>query len=253
MRRLLAIALATTIVPLRPACATDLPRGFVYLRHIAPDIVQDMRYAGADNFTTRQVPGYDAAECILHLPVAEALKRIQAELGRQSLGLKVYDCYRPARASMAFVRWMAERGASTARHHPRVARTSLRERGYISASSAHSRGLAVDATLVRIPPQAQAPFDPSATYGACTARPDQRSPDNSLDMGTGFDCFDAQAHSDARHLSTEQRWARALLRAVMTKHGFQAYGREWWHFTFSRGNVRAPALDFVISPSNSTP
>jgi zinc D-Ala-D-Ala dipeptidase len=249
VRLLLSGLLAADFLLVGAARAAELPRGFAYLRHVAPDILQDMRYAGPDNFTSRPVPGYDAAECILQRPAAEALKKVHDELGRQALGLKVYDCYRPQRATAAFLRWMTEKGQATGRHHPRVGRARLRALGYISADSTHSRGLAVDATLVRLPPPAQAPFDSSAPYGACTAKPDERSPDNSVDMGTGFDCFDALAATDAKHLSPEQRWARTLLRAVMTKHGFQAYGREWWHFSFNSGHMPRSAFDFVIRPA----
>ena len=94
--------------------ASQLPPGFVYLREVAPDVLQDMRYAGPDNFTGRKVPGYDAPQCILRREVAEALKRVQDELREQSLGLKVYDCYRPARATRAFLRWIGDDAASAA-------------------------------------------------------------------------------------------------------------------------------------------
>lgn len=136
------------------AGAGQLPTGFAYLRDVAPDILQEMRYAGPDNFIGKPVPGYEAAECILQAAVAEALKRVQADLRPQDLGLKVYDCYRPARATTAFLQWMVRAsGPLYARHHPRVDRRRLRSLGYISASSTHSRGLSVDLTLVRVPPR----------------------------------------------------------------------------------------------------
>jgi D-alanyl-D-alanine dipeptidase len=207
-----------------------------------------MRYAGPDNFTGRPVPGYEAAECVLQRIVTEMLKRVQADLRRQGLGLKVYDCYRPVRATAAFLQWMARAsGPLYARHHPRVDRRRLRSLGYVSSSSTHSRGLAVDLTLVRVPAPAQPSFDGAASYSPCTANVAERSPDNALDMGTGFDCFDIMAHSDAT-LSSEQRQARTLLRSVMQKHGFSAYHREWWHFTLAK-SVAGPALDFAIRPS----
>jgi D-alanyl-D-alanine dipeptidase len=224
------------------------------LRHIAPEILQDMRYAGLDNFTGQRVPGYQAAECILRRRAGEALKKVQAELHARSLGLKVYDCYRPARATTAFLKWMSEKNSSgtSARHYPRVDRTRLRTLGYISANSAHSRGLAVDLTLVRLPAPPQPSYDPSVIYGACTGKLNERSPDNSLDMGTGFDCFDVMAHAEAT-VTYEQRQARALLRAVMRKHGFLGYAREWWHFTFAGDSGHAHALDFPITPPSATP
>jgi len=232
------------------ASAAQLPSEFVNLRDVAPDILQDIRYAGPDNFTGQKVPGYDANECVLKRPVAEALAKIQAELRSQSLGLKVYDCYRPARATQAFLRWIGARaGPRTTRYFPRVDRAKLHSLGYISSSSVHSQGLAVDLTLVRVPPPLQPLFDPRISYGDCTGRATDRSPDNSIDMGTSFDCFDVMSHAGFPALSPEQRDARALLRGVMKKHGFQGYGREWWHFTLAAGKRRGPTLDFVIAPA----
>jgi zinc D-Ala-D-Ala dipeptidase len=231
------------------ARGAQLPPEFVNLRDVAPDISQDIRYAGLDNFTGQKVPGYDANECVLKRPVAEALKKVHAELRQQSLGLKVYDCYRPARATQAFLQWIGARsGPETTRYFPRVDRAKLHALGYISSNSAHSQGLAVDLTLVRLPPRLQPLFDPKIRYGHCTGRAIDRSPDNSIDMGTGFDCFDVMSHASFAALSAEQRDARALLRRVMKKHGFEGYWREWWHFTFAAGTKRAPRLDFVIAP-----
>ena len=63
-----------------------LPPGFVYLRDVDSSIAQDMRYATADNFTGRPLPGYGAAECVLRREAAEALKRVQADLARRKPG-----------------------------------------------------------------------------------------------------------------------------------------------------------------------
>src|SRR5262249_31313190 len=81
----------------------SIPKEFTYLRDVDPSILQDVRYAGPNNFTGKQVPGYGAAECVLLRPVADALKRLQADLASQNLSLKVYDCYRPKRAVRSFV------------------------------------------------------------------------------------------------------------------------------------------------------
>src|SRR5262245_55195407 len=75
-----------------------LPEPLAYLRDIDPSILQDIRYAGPDNFTGQMVPGYGASECVLLREVAEALSRVQQALVAHKLSLKVYDCYRPRRA-----------------------------------------------------------------------------------------------------------------------------------------------------------
>lgn len=81
------------------------PQSFVRLRDIAPGIVEDVRYAGPDNFTGAPVPGYGAAECWLLAPVAQALARVAQEAQGRGLALVVWDAYRPQRASDYFLRW----------------------------------------------------------------------------------------------------------------------------------------------------
>src|SRR6185436_8210575 len=179
LRLVLAVGAALAAIP---ASAAELPKDFVYLSDIDSSIEQDMRYAGLDNFTGRKVPGYDAPECILQRRVAEALAGVQAALREQSLGLKVYDCYRPARATRAFLRWIGDDSAPAGgrRYFPRTDKSTLHTQGYISPNSAHSRGIAVDLTLVRLPAAVQDAFDRSARYGPCNGRASDRAPDNSL-------------------------------------------------------------------------
>src|ERR1044071_9979315 len=85
--------------------ASEMPKDFVYLRDVEPSIEQDMRYATANNFTGGRVQGYDAPECVLVRQAADALKAVQADVRAKGFMLKVYDCYRPARAVAAFVEW----------------------------------------------------------------------------------------------------------------------------------------------------
>ncbi len=229
-----------------PAGAAErLPADFVYLRDVDPSIAQDMRYAGLDNFTGRRLPGYDAAECVLKRAVAQALKRVEADLARQNLALKVYDCYRPNRAVAAMARWTqsgADDGAGK-RFFPALQKRTLFAYGYIAAHSAHSTGNAVDLTLVKRPAAPAAPFDRQAAYGPCTAPAAARAPDNSLDMGTGFDCFDSKSRTASAALTPAQKRWRATLTAAMRKRGFHNYFREWWHFSFGR---RGRSYDFPI-------
>jgi D-alanyl-D-alanine dipeptidase len=223
-----------------PALAGRLPPGFVYLRDIAPSIAQDMRYAGDDNFTGRPLPGYDAPECVLRRDMAEALARVQADLARQSLGLKVYDCYRPARAVRAFARWSQtpDPAPPTKRFFPTLEKRTLFAYGYIAAQSAHSTGNAVDLTLIKLPVTPEPRYDARASYGPCTGAADKRAPDNSLDMGTGFDCFDDKSHTASAAIGVDAKRRRALLVAAMRARGFHNYFREWWHFSYgTRGSV----------------
>ena len=238
-----------------PAAAAErLPAGFVYLRDVEPSIAQDMRYAGFDNFTGHPLPGYGAPECVLRRAVAQALAQVQADLARDNLSLKVYDCYRPTRAVRAFMRWAQEsekepekagaRAAPTKRFFPALEKRRLFASGYIATHSAHSTGSAVDLTLIQRGAAPAPPFDRSAAYGSCTGPAAQRAPDNSLDMGTGFDCFDARsATASGANTPAQQRW-RALLVAAMRARGLHNYFREWWHFSF--GPRGGQAYDFPI-------
>jgi zinc D-Ala-D-Ala dipeptidase len=234
-----------------PAAARDrartMPKGFVYLRDLAPNIAQDIRYATSDNFTGHPLPGYEAPECVLRRAVAAALARVQADLAEQHLGLKVYDCYRPARASRAFLRWANDpRSGGVKRFYPHVPKSELFARGYIAAHSRHSAGIAVDLTLIALPARRVAAFARSAHYGPCTAPAAERAPDNSLDMGTGFDCLDVKSTTRSGKITRAQRHWRDVLKAAMTRQGFRNYFREWWHFEFAGGPRRA--YDFPILP-----
>ena len=180
--------------------------------------------------------------------MADALARVQAELARQQLSLKVYDCYRPRRAVAAMARWANDGAAAdaTKRFYPALEKRTLFAYGYIAAQSAHSTGTAIDLTLVQLPVVPAPPFDPHARYGACTGPAAQRAPDNSLDMGTGFDCFDGRSHSASAAISAEQKRARLTLLTAMRRHGFKNYFREWWHFTYSVPDARS--YDVPIAP-----
>ena len=69
----------------------------------------------------------------------------------------------------------------------------------------------------------------------------------SVDMGTGYDCFDLNSRTRSTTISPEaQRW-RARLVAAMSRHGFRNYHREWWHFSFSLPLPLAH-YDFPIRP-----
>lgn len=227
--------------------AQALPGGFVFLRDVDPTILQDIRYAGPNNFVGRPLAGYNAPECVVKREVAAALKRVQAELVAKNLSLKMLDCYRPVRASRDMVAW-AQDGRETPaqkRYNPRLRKQDLFRLGYIAERSGHSTGAAVDLTLVELPAAAPAPFDPNANYADCTATEAARAPEGSVDMGTGYDCSDAKAHTAAASLTANQRQWRQTLVSAMARQGFANYAKEWWHFSYP--GVAAGAFDFPIA------
>jgi zinc D-Ala-D-Ala dipeptidase len=229
----------------RPALGDQLPRPYVYLRDIDATIQQDMRYAAPHNFLGRVVPGYGAGECILTRPTAEALRRVQRTLAPLKLSLKAYDCYRPVRAVRAFEMW-AEDMADTkmaVEFYPGLDKRDLFKLGYISRNSTHSRGNTVDLTLV--PLGSGVPVETGdAPLQSCTAPRAGRRADNSLDFGTGYDCFSALSHTANPEITGEARRNRDLLVARMKAAGFRNYAKEWWHFDLPGAGTEA--RDFVV-------
>jgi D-alanyl-D-alanine dipeptidase len=168
----------------------------VNVQSVDPTITVELRYATANNFTGSPLPGYQANRAYLRREAASALGKVQRDLRSRGLGLKVFDAYRPVRATLAMVDWTE-----------RVHRTDLLKDGYIASRSRHNLGLAIDLTLIDL------------TTG------------NELEMGTPFDTFSAAAHTaNASGLAAVNR---QKLKTAMEAEGFQNYDQEWWHYTFS--------------------
>src|SRR5260221_2045523 len=230
--RTILIALAV-ITYSASARAQSLPGGFVYLRDIDPTIIQDIRYAGSNNFAGRPLRGYEAGECVVKRAVGLALKSIQQELAPQKLSLKMLDCYRPARAVADMVAWARDGRETPAqkRYNPAFSKKDLFRLGYIATHSGHSTGAALDLTLVDLQADNSGAFDPGKAYADCTAPASVRAPEASVDMGTGYDCCDVKAHTAARSITPAQRRWRNLLVAAMAQQGFVNYSKEWWQFS----------------------
>ena len=246
--RTLLIVVSVGAVNAASDAPPKVPPGFVDLAAVAPDIVVDMRYAGADNFLGRPARGYSGARCLLTKEAAGALAAVQRELTGFGVGLKVYDCYRPQRAVDDFVAWSRAPGPATdPRHHPGVPKAELISRGYIAARSAHSRGSTVDLTLISATPLRTAGAPASAQD--CRRVDGPQAPDASLNMGTTFDCFDERAHAASPDVPPEARRNRLLLKMAMEKHGFVPYAQEWWHFTLANEPFPKAAFDFEVRPT----
>lgn len=229
--------------------AAQLPKGFVYLKDVDPSILQDIRYAGYHNFVGRPIKGYHAAECILTKQAADALQKVQAALLKSNLSLKVYDCYRPQRAVNDFLAWSKQPNNTKMKDefYPRVAKNHLFSYGYIAAKSGHSRGSTMDLTIVPLPTPQQADYHRGQKLVECYAPYHDRYRDNSIDMGTGFDCLDAKAHGLSPRVPLIAYQNRKLLRHIMQKYGFQPYEKEWWHFTLKNEPYPKTYFNFPIN------
>jgi D-alanyl-D-alanine dipeptidase len=207
-RAFVAAAALAFALPAAPARADPVERAG--LERLDASIALDLRYATPDNFTGRRLPGYCEARAYLLPGAARALARVDRRLARSGLALKVYDAYRPARATRAMVRWARRTGND-----------HLLD-GWIARRSNHNRGAAVDVTLV--------------------TRPGGRE----LSMGATYDSFSPRSRTRAargRALRNRLRLGRAMESA-----GFRNYAGEWWHFDWPPG-LGAPRLDVPIGCS----
>ena len=157
---------------------------------IAPpafDVELALAYATPDNVTGR--PIYRHPRAYLHADAAAALARAVALARPLGCRLRIFDAYRPTEAQ--WVLWRA---------FPDPEFVADPRRG-----SPHSRGVAVDLTLIDAAGQP-------------------------LEMGTGFDDFRPIAHHASLDVSPAAQRNRALLLGIMTAAGWDFYRNEWWHY-----------------------
>jgi D-alanyl-D-alanine dipeptidase len=204
--------------------ALPLPEGVVYLDEAVPGVYWDAKYASSDNFTGAPVDGYGANRVACSKKLASALQKAR-DLA-QSMGYKllVWDAARPQRAVDRFVEWAQEPEdqRTQAEHYPNLKKTQLFKEGYIARRSGHTRGAAVDLTLL-------------AEDGL------------PLDMGGGFDLMDDISHHGAKGLTKAQAKNRKTLKKLMEACGFSAYACEWWHYSLTSEPFPGEYFDFVIS------
>ena len=185
------------------------PSGFVLLADFVPHIVQEIRYYSTYNFIGERIDGYEEPCALLTREAARALKAVSAEMFVQGYRLKVFDAYRPACAVKQFVLWGIEDQDIRMKpyFYPELQKQELFARGYIAKQSSHSRGSAVDLTLLDM------------------------QTGKELDMGSPFDLFSPLSHPDCRDITDEQFENRMLLQRTMVRNGFLPIDCEWWHFS----------------------
>ena len=185
--------------------------GLVKIDPIETGIVVDIPYASTGNFTNTKV--YPANVAYLRKEVVEALLRVHQRLVPLSLGLKIWDAYRPFSVQEFFWEVLPD---STYVLEPK------REREKLIEGSRHNRGAAVDVTIVKL----------GETIG--------------VEMPTGFDDFSPSAFRENYHLATRDAQRNAkLLEEVMNNEGFEGFPNEWWHFDY-RGWEQYELLDIPI-------
>lgn len=205
--------------------AQKLPKSFVYLKDIAPSIRIELRYFSNNNFIGKPIDGYNSNSLVITEQTAKYLKKIQQELLRKELSLKIFDGYRPQQAVDHFVRWakVLNDTIMKAQYYPKVKKKNLFKKGYIAEKSGHSRGSTIDLTIINI------------------------KADEALDMGSEYDFFGIQSHPLYKNISKKQKKNRMLLREIMLDNGFKPYENEWWHFTLKKEPFPNTYFKFLIS------
>jgi D-alanyl-D-alanine dipeptidase len=170
----------------------DSNKEMISLKSI-PLIVLDLRYATSNNFMHRRLYPQNTNDTYLRLPAVKALSKVQVELNKKGLGLKVFDAYRPYSVTERF--WEL-----------------VHDERYVAdprKGSGHNRGIAIDLSIIDL----------------ATGR--------ELNMGTGFDNFTDSAHHDFRELPQDVLANRQLLKETMERYGFNLLESEWWHYSWS--------------------
>ncbi len=205
------------------------------------------RYASEHNFVGEVIEGYEDGSCVLTVQAVEALSKVVMEVAAEGYLVKVYDCYRPVRAVEDFVRWgkNVSRESMREEFYPAINRSDIFPT-YVATRSAHSRGSTMDLTLVLNPAGPNGVYHRGDKLFPCTNPEGQRFLDNSIDMGTGFDCFSPMAATNTSLVGPIQAQNRRTLLTVMQKHGFINDPDEWWHFTLAQEPFPETYFDFPI-------
>jgi len=180
---ILALAL-----PLMTFAASD--SDFVNIQSVDSTIAIDLRYGGSNNVTRRPIYPPET-QAIIRASVAQRLVIAQKYLKAKGYGLKIWDAYRPLKTQAQL--WQATHNRSF------VADPN----GGIG--SMHTRGAAIDATLVD-------------AAGA------------EVPMPTDFDSFSPAARLLYQGRDPVVRSNLKLLQKAMAHAGFYGLRTEWWHF-----------------------
>ena len=201
-----------------------MPTELCYLDEVIPGICVDLKYCGCDNFVGRPIAGYTSGKrAILRRDTAKKLARVQQELMKKGLALKVWDAYRPHRAMEDFYTWSRTPDETMkADFYPNISKQGIYDNKYIRRRSEHSYGLAVDVTIIRL------------------------DTGEELDMGGRHDLLDESSSTRYAGLTPEQQANRLLLAQTMAEAGLRNYRKEWWHY-FQKRESMATRYDFPLN------
>ena len=151
------------------------------------DVYLDLRYATKNNFTNEKI--YQKKRCYLVQSAFEHLTLACEIASKIGYRLKIFDAYRPQSAQKLLWKIFPNPNFITPP----------------TKGSPHSRGVAVDLTLV-----------------------DKKGYE--IDMGTEFDEFSTLSFHGAKQISKIAFKNRLILLGIMTTAGWDYYKNEWWHY-----------------------
>ena len=181
---------ATTLSEYKTSLKSNPDKELINLKEFIPNLVLDIRYATTNNFTGEKI--YNLARAYARKPVAESLLKVQTELNKQGLGVKIFDAYRPYKATVKFYEVY---------HDTTYVASPYR-------GSRHNRGCALDMTIINL------------------------KTGEELKMPTGYDSFKKEAWPTSVVSDPEVKKNRAMLINIMERNGFKVNSSEWWHFDF---------------------
>ena len=180
----------TNYIEYKESLKADPEKELVDLEKFIPDLILDIRYATANNFTGKKI--YNLSKAYARRPVAEALKKAQAEFKTLGVCVKMHDAYRPYSATVRFYE-------------------EYHDTTYVASpyrGSRHNRGCALDMTLVDLKTKRE------------------------LKMPTEYDSFSKDAWPTTPVKDPKIKKNRDLIIGVMERNGFKVNASEWWHFDF---------------------
>lgn len=181
---------ATTFTEYKQTLSANPEKELVDIEKVIPNIVLDIRYATTNNFTGEKI--YNLARAYARKPVAEALKKAQTEFNKAGVGIKIFDAYRPYKATVKFYEVY---------HDTTYVASPYR-------GSRHNRGCAIDMTIVDL------------------------KTGKEIQMPTEFDSFKKEAWPKTPVKDPVIKKNRDLIISVMERNGFKVNASEWWHFDF---------------------
>lgn len=200
----------------------SLPRHFVYLEDIDSSIDQHIEFATESNILGVCADGYETGRAICTKKAALALKKVQDDLKKRGLCLRVMDAYRPERAVKHIQRWARDLNdqKTKKRYYPDISKEEILGTFVAAKKSSHSRGSTFDVLVI------------------------DNHTRELIDLGP--DLFGEASFTFSSKITKEQQQNRLMLREVMMRHGFKPYDKEFWHFTLKDEPYPKTYFDFSV-------